>query len=143
MNVVYDGPNQHLKVFDLSGNQVFMCEARNTTVAPNAWRYPDAGCPPGTYTLLAPESNDPSKPNDEDTNNWIGEGLWFVPIDGIPGHTGIGIHGGGSCVQPNELDPNQGWCPTENCIRLQNSDLATFVGLVPSGGSSIQVIQSP
>ena len=141
MTVVYDGPDNHLKVFDENGKQVFVCEARNDTVASNAWRYPDAGCPPGTYTLEAPESNDPHQP-DTDDNNWIGEGLWFVPLTGIPGHSGIGIHGGGSCVYPNSLNPQQGWCPTENCIRLQNEDLATFVKLVPSGGSSIQVVQS-
>lgn len=140
MNVVYDGPDHKLKVFSIGGDLMFSCEARNDTVASNAWRYPDAGCPPGTYELAAPEPNDPLNPDTEE-NNWIGEGLWFVPIVGIPGHDGIGIHGGGSCSS-SPLADRQGWCPTLNCIRLQNDDLIAFVKLVPNGGSSIKVVQS-
>lgn len=141
MIVIYDGPNHHLKVFDQNGNQVFLCDARNDSVADNAWR-PDAGCPPGDYQLAAPEYNDLDQTSTPD-NDWVGEGRWFVPIIDIPGHDGIGIHGGGSCVVPHELDPQQGWCPTLNCIRLQNEDLEKFVDLVPNGGSSIKVVQSP
>ena len=140
MSVTYDGVDKHLKVFN-SGVQVFICEAHNDSVADNAWRA-DAGCPPGTYTLDAPESNDPNAPSTPD-NDWVAEGLWFIPLVNIPGHDGIGIHGGGSCVYPNELAPRQGWCPTENCIRVQNEDLAAFVKLI-SGHTPcpITVVQS-
>ncbi len=139
---VYDGVDKKLKLYDDAGTPIFVCPARNDTVASNAWRA-GAGCPPGKYLLTAPESNDPSQPNTDD-NNWRGEGRWFVPIVDIPGHDGIGIHGGGSCVTPpdsNALRPQQGWCPTENCIRLQNEDLETLVQF-PLAGKPIQVVQS-
>lgn len=139
----YDGVSKKLEGHDAEGRQLFSYEARNTSVAANAWR-PDAGCPPGTYRLLAPESNDPNKPSTPD-NDWVGEGLWFIPIDGIPGHEGIGIHGGGTCRTPpagNALAPRQGWCPTENCIRVQNEDLAVLATLQLSG-KPIEVVQAP
>jgi lysozyme len=124
----YDGTKKSLTLFDRNGEAMFSCEAHNDSVAKNAWR-PDAGCPPGRYVLAAPESNDPRRANTAD-NDWIGEGLWFIPINGIPGHDGIGIHGGGTCKTPpnqSALLARQGWCPTENCIRVQNTDLATLV----------------
>jgi lysozyme len=140
--VVYDGIDKKLKVFDASGELIFMCEARNDSVADNAWRA-DAGCPPGSYTLGAPDPNDATRPS-TDGNDWIGQGLWFVPLTGIPGHSGIGIHGGGTCTTPpssNALRPRQGWCPTLNCIRVQNDDLQRFVQL-PVNGKPIDVVQS-
>lgn len=111
----YDGIDKHLKLFDADGGLVFMCDARNDSVADNAWR-PDAGCPPGTFDVGAPEAN-------TDAADEISMGPWFIPLYNIPGHDGIGIHGGGSCVYPHSMDPHQGWCPTLNCIRLQNADL--------------------
>jgi GH25 family lysozyme M1 (1,4-beta-N-acetylmuramidase) len=140
--VVYDGIDHKLKVFDTNGAPIFVCDAKNETVADNGWR-PDAGCPPGNYVLAGPLANDPDQPL-SDRNNWKGEGRWFVPIDDIPGHIGIGIHGGGSCVTPplsNALLPRQGWCRTENCIRVQNEDLETFVRF-PLAGKPIHVVQS-
>jgi len=125
VHVVYNGINHDLKIFNDRDEEVFSCEARNDSVAGNAWR-PDAGCPPGQYTLQSPESNDPAKPS-TDANDWKAEGLWFVGITGIPGHDGIGVHGGGSCAAPNWLAPHQKWCPTMNCIRVQNADLAHLV----------------
>jgi len=137
----YDGVAKKLEGSDATGKRLFSYDARNDSVADNAWR-PDAGCPPGVYRLLAPESNDPSKASTEE-NDWVGEGLWFIPIDGIPGHEGIGIHGGGTCKTPpdsNALAPRQGWCPTENCIRVQNADLAALANL-PLRGKPIEVVQ--
>lgn len=124
MQVIYDGIDKKLKLFDDAGRALFSCDAHNDTVANNGWR-PDAGCPPGEYELQAPVTNDPNEPNDDD-NDWIGEGLFFCLLTGIPGHSGIGIHGGGSCSD-DPLAPRQGWCPTMNCIRIQNVDLALFV----------------
>lgn len=140
--VVYDGINKSLKLFDRNGGMMFACEAHNDSVATNAWRS-DAGCPPGNYVLADPEPNDQRRASTA-VNDWIGEGLWFVPINGTPGHEGIGIHGGGTCKTPpnqNALLPRQGWCPTENCIRLQNVDLATLVTF-PLTNIPIQVVQS-
>jgi L,D-transpeptidase catalytic domain len=142
LRAVYDGPDHHLKLYSDVGDLLLLCEAHNDSVASNAWR-PDAGCPPGHYMLQAPESNDPSQPSTPD-NDWVAEGLWFIPLTNIPYHDGIGIHGGGSCVQPNELEPRQGWCPTENCIRLQNEDLAAVAKLITGQTPMpIQVVQSP
>lgn len=126
MKAVYDGIDKKLKLFDDAGTQVFVCEAHNDTVANNGWRS-DAGCPPGTYQLESPVQNDPSEPNDED-NDWEGEGIYFCLLTGISGHSGIGIHGGGSCSE-HPLAAKQGWCPTMNCIRVQNEDLLRFVGV--------------
>lgn len=138
----YDGVAKKLEGTDAQGRRVFSYDARNDSVSGKAWRSPDAGCPPGTYRLIAPESNDPSQASTAD-NDWIGEGLWFIPITGIPGHDGIGIHGGGTCTTPpdrNALAPRQGWCPTENCIRVQNEDLAALAKL-PLNGMPIEVVQ--
>jgi hypothetical protein len=141
--VVYDGVNKHLKVFASDGTLRFQCEAQNDSVSPIAWR-PDAGCPPGDYVLDDAESNDVDEPSTP-SNDWIGEGRWFVPILNVPGHEGIGIHGGGTCVTPPDalaLDPRQGWCPTLNCIRLQNEDLEEFVTItIPLNGTPIRVVQ--
>ncbi len=139
----YDGVAKKLEGSDAQGRRVFSYDARNDSVAGNAWR-PDAGCPPGSYRLSAPLSNDPNQPSTTD-NDWIGEGLWFIPITGIPGHDGIGIHGGGTCQTPPDgkaLAPRQGWCPTENCIRVQNEDLAALAKL-PLNGKPIDVVQAP
>lgn len=141
--IIYDGMDKKLKAVDASGSVIFQCEARNDSVAENAWRR-DAGCPPGSYTIATPLTNDPNQPSTKD-NDWIGEGCWFIPITGIAGHNGIGIHGGGTCTTPpdsNALRPQQGWCPTENCIRLQNEDLDTFAHL-PVSGKPIEVVQPP
>ena len=140
-SVVYDGIDKRLKGFDAQGALTFNYEAHNDSVAPNAWRA-DAGCPPGSYRLTTPQSNDPTKPNNENTNNWIGEGLWFIELVNIPGHSGIGIHGGGSCVPVDQaLADHQGWCPTMNCIRLQNIDLKALAAM-PLDGLPIRVLQS-
>lgn len=131
MHVIYDGIDHKLKVYSTAGELVYFREAHNDSVADNAWRA-DAGCPPGEYELQQPESNDINAPSD-DANDWVGEGRFFIPITGIPGHDGIGIHGGGTCVTPPDtaaLAPFQGWCPTLNCIRVQNADLADLAILV-------------
>jgi hypothetical protein len=138
----YDGVAKKLEGSDAQGRRVFSYDARNDSVATTNRFAPDAGCPPGTYQLLAPESNDPNQASTDD-NDWIGEGLWFIPITGIPGHDGIGIHGGGTCTTPpdrNALAPRQGWCPTLNCIRVQNEDLAALAKL-PLSGKPIEVVQ--
>jgi len=140
-HVVYDGVDKKLKGFAADASIVFAIDARNDSVASNAWR-PDAGCPPGTYTLAAPESNDPNQASVAD-NDWVAEGLWFIPLTGIPGHDGIGIHGGGTCRTPPAqaaLAARQGWCPTENCFRVQNEDLAMLAKL-PLAGKTIEVVQ--
>lgn len=136
MKAIYDGIDKKLKLFDEGGAEVFLCEARNDTVSRKAWRYPDAGCPPGTFTLNAPEADNPGHEQTE-------MGPYFIPLTNIPGHVGIGIHGGGSCVAPNSMAPRQGWCSTENCIRVQNADLLDFVRLI-SGKTPfpIEVVQS-
>jgi hypothetical protein len=138
MHVVYSGIDHHLKILGEGDREIFSCEARNDSVAPNAWR-PNAGCPPGEYVLRSPQPNDPSKPSTE-ANDWHAEGLWFVELAGIPGHEGIGIHGGGSCAAPNWLAAHQRWCPTMNCIRVQNADLARFVALLKAP-CPIKVVQ--
>lgn len=136
MKAIYDGIDKKLKLFDGGGTQLFLCEARNDTVARNGCRYPDAGCPPGTFTLNAPEADNPGHEQTE-------MGPYFIPLTNIPGHDGIGIHGGGSCVAPHSMDPRQGWCPTKNCIRVQNADLLKFVGLIKGTTPfSIEVVQS-
>jgi|SRR5579871_3666081 len=134
-SIEYDGIDKDLKVW-IGGSIDYKCEARNDTVATNAWRYPDAGCPPGTYTLSAAESN--TTPDDQREM-----GPWFIPVNDIPGHDGIGIHGGGSCVAPHSMDPVQGWCPTENCIRLQNENLVHIVNSYTLAGVPFKVVQSP
>lgn len=128
MHVIYDGIDHKLKVYSSSGELVYIRPARNDSVADNAWK-PNAGCPPGEYALGEPENNNVNEPSTDD-NDWIGEGRYFIPIVGIPDHDGIGIHGGGTCVTPPDsaaLANYQGWCPTLNCIRLQNADLTDLV----------------
>lgn len=140
-SIVYNGISQELKGYDVVGVVLFAYDARNDSVSPKAWR-PGAGCPPGSYTLRDAEANDPAKPCTVD-NDWIGEGRWFIPITGIEGHDGIGIHGGGSCVtppDPDALQPRQGWCATMNCIRMQNDDLDA-VARMKLAGLSIRVVQ--
>jgi len=120
--VVYDGADRHLKVFRDDGALIYVARCRNDSVSPIAWRS-WAGCPPGEYTIGAPEAN--TTPQDQTEM-----GPWFVPVYGIPDHVGIGIHGGGSCAGDHAMDPHQGWCPTENCFREQNADLDVFVDLL-------------
>lgn len=133
--IVYDGADKDLKIW-VNGSLHYKCQASNNTVATNAWRYPDAGCPPGTYTLSAAETDDPGH---EQTSM----GPYFIPVNNIPGHTGIGLHGGGSCVIPHSMDPYQGWCPTENCIRLQNANLIHVVNSYVLEGVTFEVYQPP
>lgn len=95
------------------------CEAHNDPV-PGSVGYP-GGCPPGTYILGDPENNDPGQLL-EGEQACISMGPYFIPINNIPGHAGIGIHGGGS-ASPHPLAAHQGFYPTENCIRVQNDDL--------------------
>ena len=150
MKLVYDGLDEFpdgshkLKLFNDAGQQIFVCEARNDSVGDNAWR-PDAGCPPGTYDLGAPEFNNVNVPSTPD-NDWIGEGEIFIPVNDVPGHSRIGIHGGGTCVTFNSdqdaLLARQGWCPTLNCFRLQNEDLEELARLLPAGGATFVVRQS-
>lgn len=135
MTLVYNEDSELIKLFDNNGIEVFRAPCRNETVASNAWRYPDAGCPPGIYTVGAPEANT----TEEDQTPM---GPWFIPVNDIPGHSGIGIHGGGSCVYPRSMEPHQGWCPTMNCFRMQNADLDNLVKLIPNGGSKFVVNQS-
>jgi hypothetical protein len=146
MKVVYDGQDtighssngydiHELKCFDDQGFLLIVYPCFNESVADNAWRS-DAGCPPGTYTLGAPE---PCDPGEEQTSM----GLWFVPVYSIPDHSGIGVHGGGS-ASSDPLAKQQGWFPTENCFRMQNEDLVHFVQLLKSvsGTISFEVVQS-
>lgn len=134
MKVVYDGINHALKIFADDGTMHFYCEAHNDSVADNAWRA-DAGCPPGTYSIGEPEACDPGY---EQTSM----GYWFTPLYNIPDHAGIGIHGGGSCSS-DPLAPHQGWCPTENCIRVQNADNTTFTEAIRGKTPlEIEVVQS-
>jgi hypothetical protein len=130
--LVYDGIDKKLKVF-IAGDLVYGCEARNDSVADNAWRA-GAGCPPGTYALGGAETN---APGDEQTEM----GPYFIPIYNIPGHDGIGIHGGGSCVAPNSMAGDQGWCPTMNCIRLQNINLTHIINSYQLDGVPLEVVQ--
>lgn len=150
--IVYDGVDawypqpanaiavvHRLKVFSkITGAILFDVPCSNDSVASNAWK-PTAGCPPGTYTIGRPEANDPNQPSTDD-NDWVGEGLWFIPVSGIPGHDGIGLHGGGTCAEPNELNPQQGWCPTENCFRLQNENLAHLADFINKSAGPDDVI---
>ena len=70
----------------------------------------------GTYTLAAPLYNDPGDAE------LVAEGPYFVPVNGTPGRTGIGIHGGGTGTA-HPLAARQGWVVTFGCIRVQNVDL--------------------
>lgn len=78
---------------------------------------PAGPLPTGTFSLGAPEFNEPDEADDLRSM-----GPYFIPVQNVPGHEGIGIHGGGS-ASPHPLAARQGWYPTENCIRLQNVDL--------------------
>lgn len=87
------------------------CEARGDTIP---------GIEPmaaGTYTLGAPEYNEPTE-----TEDLTSMGCYFIPIYGDVGHSGEGIHGGGTGL-PHPLAAQQGWKPTLKCIRVQNIDL--------------------
>lgn len=148
MRLIYDGVDtfedgsHKLKVFRDDGVLLRSFPCRNDSVGANAWK-PNAGCPPGTYTIGPPLNNDPSEPS-SDENDWVGEGRFFIPVNNIPGHDGIGIHGGGSCSE-YPLAPKQGWCPTLNCFRMQNQDLALLVADFQTNGVTFplqfQVIQ--
>jgi hypothetical protein len=92
---------------------------------------PNGTIPAGTYTLGAPEYNEPGE-----TEDLTSMGPYFVPVNGIPGHSAVGIHGGGS-ASPHPLAACQGFYPTENCIRLQNIDLYHFVVNVTEGDTLI------
>ena len=137
MTVVYNEDSHQIKVFDPAGTMIFIASCWNATVADNVWRYPDAGCPPGTYTLGPPSPN-------TTTHDELSMGPTFIPVNDIPGHDGIGIHGGGSCNQTVEaaLAPRQRICPTENCFRMYNEDLLALAKLIPDGGSMFIVHQS-
>jgi len=103
------------------GPTPWSCAASNAVVAGLS------GCPNGTYTLGAPEYNEP-----EETANLRAMGPYFIPIYNIPGHDGIGIHGGGSAAA-HPLAARQGFFPTENCIRVQNDDLYRIAQNVSAG----------
>lgn len=94
---------------------------------------PEGPLPTGTFVLGAPEWNDPEQVDDVRSM-----GPCFIPVNNVPGHSGIGIHGGGSAA-PHPLAAQQGWFPTENCIRLQNDDLY-HVALNVTAGDELEVI---
>src|ERR1700732_1777718 len=99
-----------------AGPTPWSCEGRWEPV-PGSVDYPN-GIPLGTFTLGAPEYNEPEEMFDgEQATRAFGP--YFIPVNNVPGHEGIGIHGGGS-ASPHPLAAHQGWYPTENCIRLQN-----------------------
>lgn len=94
---------------------------------------PQGPLPAGTYTLGPVEWNEP-----EETADVRSMGPCFIPLLGIPGHSGIGIHGGGSAAA-HPLAAQQGWFPTENCIRLQNADLYHVAQNVTAGDTIVVV----
>jgi hypothetical protein len=88
---------------------------------------------PGTYTLGAPEYNDPGE-----TEDLQSMGPYFIPVLNTPGREAIGIHGGGSAA-PHPLAAEQGWYVTLGCIRLQNIELYHVVLNVTSGDSLVVI----
>ena len=94
---------------------------------------PEGPLPAGTFTLGAPEYNEPGEAVD-----LAAMGPYFIPVNGIPGHSAIGIHGGGTAAE-HPLAAEQGWYATENCIRLQNVDLY-HVALNVNDGDTIVVV---
>lgn len=91
------------------------------------------GCPLGTFTLGAAEYNEPDEADDLRSM-----GPYFIPVYGTPGHSGIGIHGGGS-ASPHPLAAQQGLFPTENCIRVNNDDLY-HIALNVTAGDTLTVM---
>ena len=134
LTAVYNPTNHDFKLYDASGKQIFLCLAWNDSVANNAWRS-DHGCPPGTFDLGAPEANT----TDQDK---LEMGPWFIPVYNIPGHDGIGIHGGGSCngTVAAAMADHQQICPTLNCFRLFNVDLVRLVNQYGSQLAGAQYI---
>lgn len=108
-------------------------EAHNDTIGPIGTDDPyghDGPCPLGDYGLGLPEAaatrnGDGTVTSNDPTD--IAYGCWFTPLVDIGGlwaahgRSGIGVHGGGS-ASPTPFAIQQGWYPTEGCIRLQNED---------------------
>jgi hypothetical protein len=129
VHLVYSEENGDLKLYNDSHALVFTCAASNATVNyALAWRAPDAGCPPGTYTLGEPE------PNDYGTDDYTEMGAWFIPVLDVACHVGIGIHSNGR-DNVTQLEP------TMNCFRVWPNDLATLVAKLPAGGAAFTVVQ--
>ena len=118
-------------------------DARNETVGPtDGVPYGHFGpCPPGDYVLGQPESRDE-----------IAFGRFFTPLLDVHGNwaphgrSEIGVHGGGS-ASPTPFAPQQGWYPTEGCIRLQNADneqiFMPFVHTIQSAGGQVVFTVAP
>jgi hypothetical protein len=109
-----------------AGTTPWSCEAHGEAIP-----MPEGPVEAGTYTLSTPEFNEPDEAED-----LTSMGPYFIPVNNIPGHSAVGIHGGGSAA-PHPLAARQGFYPTENCIRLQNIDLYHVVLNVAEGDTLV------
>ena len=120
--------NRAARTLSHDGPTPWSCEARGDAVP-----MPQGPLPSGTFTLGAPEFNEPYEAVD-----LASMGPYFIPVNNVPGHSAIGIHGGGTAAA-HPLAAQQGWYPTENCIRLQNVDL-NHVALNVTAGDLLDVV---
>jgi len=61
-----------------------------------------------------------------------------LPLDGLAnnGRSAIMIHGGGSNLGAQALDPDQQLCATEGCTRMHNQDLEPLLELLDGAGGT-------
>lgn len=122
LHLVWSRRMERGKLFSREGQLVWAAEMRNRCVHDDYGRW--GRCPPGDYPLGVPH------PHDDPAF-----GKWFIPVEGVVGRVGIGIHGGGSGL-PDPFAAEQGWVITHGCFRLQNMDLDELVAvLVDTDGS--------
>ena len=119
LHVVFNDDTNRLTVWDAAHTTAATCEARNAATAGPGFGH-NGRCPRGEFTLGMPVAK-----------GTVPFGPWFIPVVGEErfGRDGIGIHGGGSGLARWDA-PRQGWAKTHGCIRVQNQDLETLVGLV-------------
>jgi hypothetical protein len=108
-HLIFSSETQHAKLFADDGQELADWEMHDAAVRPGFGRW--GRCPRGNYPLSVPRRED-SPPF----------GFWFIPVLGVTGRVGIGIHGGGSGLA-DPMVPHQGWVPTHGCLRMQNADL--------------------
>jgi hypothetical protein len=91
----------------------------------------DCKCPPGVY-FVGPTVPCATRHADgsvtQNNSDDPAYGCYFTYLSDTAdddfakhGRAGIGIHGGGSAA-PDPFAPEQGWYPTDGCLRLQNAD---------------------
>lgn len=117
LHLVFSSETLRCKAFDGHGTLLFECDMHDAAVSGPGFGH-FGRVPRGSYPLGAPvPKDDPAF------------GRWFIPVEDVPGRGGIGVHGGGSGLE-HPFALQQGWRPTEGCLRVQNQDLDQLVDLV-------------